>query len=171
MFYEVDRHNLIVDLDPAWDDFARANGGAVGATRAAVIGRPLLDFVAGDVARMFVSVALDSARLLERPRVLPYRCDSITRRRRFEMTITPHGQGSLLVDHQLVLDELKPFSRWSPRRTAEGWRCSQCLAVLLQGTQQWIDADKAPSRLPAHQVCGDCARRLFEPDATGAMPD
>jgi hypothetical protein len=162
MFYVVDGSNRVVDLDPGWDEFAARNGGGVQVTREQVIGRPLDHFLSGDATRMFVHAALDAARLLGQTRVLPYRCDSPTERRRYEMVISPAPAGSVRVEHRMLSCETRP-----PRRTertttlATGWRCSQCLSVRLPGSTAWVSADAVDRPPLAQDVCPACVSRLF----------
>lgn len=162
MFYVVDGSNRITDLNPDWDEFATRNGGGAQVTRDQVIGRPLDSFLSGDATRMFVHAALDAVRLLGHTRVLPYRCDSPTERRRYEMVISPAPEGGVRVEHRLISCETRQPRRpeW-PATLTSGWRCSQCLSVRLPGSTEWISAD-AVSRPPlAQDVCPACVSRLF----------
>jgi hypothetical protein len=143
-----------------------ANGGGEGATRAVVIGRPLVDFVAGDAARMFVNTMLDSARLLGSLRVLPYRCDSPTRRRRFAMTVTAQAGGLVLFQHHLVLDEPRPDPAMRQQAGATiRWRCSQCPWARQPDAADRVVAGDMPSWLPTAEACRRCAARRHAPDS------
>lgn len=168
MFYRVDGNGRILEVHTRWDEFACANGGGERASSAGVVGRPLLDFVAGDATRMFVSAALDAARHLGSTRVLPYRCDSPTERREFQMVIRPEAGGSVCVEHVLTASEPRP-ARLN-RNRGLGWRCSQCLAVRLAGSAEWRSADTEAGGILAKDVCPSCAVRLFDLSnlATGA---
>jgi hypothetical protein len=160
MFYRIDAANRIVEVSPEWDDFARVNDGKENALSSTVVGRPLDDFLAGDATRMFVRAAIDAARLLSQPRVLPYRCDSPTQRRRFEMHISADAQGSVTVTHCLVDTQPRP-ARLHHRTAIGGWRCSQCLSVRLPGGREWISADALTTSALAQDICPACAGRLF----------
>jgi hypothetical protein len=162
MHYTVDLSNRIIDVGDDWDAAAEHGGGAAAAMRANVVGKPLEDFMAGDATKMFVRAALEATRLRGETRVLPYRCDSPSERRRFDMVISPLGQGLVRVEHRLVFAEARPPTR-STRPVARawaGWRCSQCLAVRLTGSGDWVEDDDSV-RL-AQDVCPTCARKLFE---------
>jgi hypothetical protein len=167
MFYVVDANNCVVDLDSDWDSFLSSNGGAAHAARSQVLGRPLDQFLAGDATKMFVRAALDAARLFGQTRVLPYRCDSPTERRQFEMVISPTNDGHVKVEHRLLSSQVRPARRsMGGSYPVGGWRCSQCLAVRHAGSPQWTSADAAPDTSPvvaplAQDVCPSCASRLF----------
>lgn len=154
MFYRVDREDRIVAVSEDWDAFAYANGGA-GALGSRVLGRRLNDFLAGDTTRMYVAAAIQAARVLGRPRTLPYRCDSPHERRRFQMTLTPGADGTVTVSHALL--DCVPRSP-KPALAAAGWRCSQCLAVRVEGGTEWLDT-APPRALRGYEICPACERR------------
>lgn len=166
-FYLVDRRNVVVEVGPDWDAIAGEAGGAPGALRAQVLGQPLLRFMVGDSTRMFVQAALDAARLGGRPRSLPYRCDSPSERRRFEMLIQPLEAGEVRVEHRWLGSEARrPGGLQAGLLQRVGWRCSQCLRVRLRGSPEWVELDgHAPL---AQDLCGRCAAQLFEPASSGA---
>jgi hypothetical protein len=166
--YLVDKSNRIIDVDERWDaTAARAQGGA-GSMRSCIIGRALDEFMVGDATKMFVRAALDAARLSSETRVLPYRCDSADQHRRFEMVITPLGDGLVQVGHRLLEAQPRAPRGGTPSRarTLAGWRCSQCLFVRFSGGSEWFDTDLEPGALLAQDVCPRCAKRLFDASAT-----
>jgi hypothetical protein len=162
MHYTVDLSNRIIDVDDDWDAAAELGGAAAAAMRASIVGRPLTDFMAGDETKMFVRAALDATRLRSETRVLPYRCDTPTERRRYDMVMSPLGEGLVKVEHRLVMAEARPMRRRDRPavRAKAGWRCSQCLAVRLAGSGEWVEDDD-PIRL-AQDVCPRCARQVFD---------
>jgi hypothetical protein len=164
MHYVVDASNRVVDVDDEWDTAAAGANGGARALRAQIVGQPLESFLAGDATKMFVRAALDAARLLRQTQVLPYRCDSPTQRRRFEMVISPLPDGAVHVAHRLVLAETRPPRAEQPKAQVHalaGWRCSQCMAVRLTGSHDWVEAEGyAPL---AQDVCPSCATKLFHP--------
>jgi hypothetical protein len=167
--YVVDESNRIVGVDEGWDTSAteQAQPGAA-PTGDKIIGRPLVEFLAGDATKMFVRAALDAARLLGESRRLPYRCDGPHERRRFEMVISPLADGHVKVEHILV-EAFPRIARHSRARLAvsAGWRCSQCLSVRLVGSTVWGDSNLDSSAPLAYDVCPSCARRLFESGPSG----
>ena len=135
-WYEVDASNRLIDVDPFWDVFALANGAQGNVTRDKIIGQPLMDFVTGDMTRMYVDVALKSARLKQMPRVLSYRCDAPGLKRWLEMTVEPLSGGRVRISHRLVSSsptKIRSEFRYSPK-FVQWLRCSQCLKLALIDT-------------------------------------
>ncbi len=164
MYYLVNKNNVIVDVDAEWDMAAASNTGGQGATGDRIIGRTLDDFLSGDATRMFVRSALDSARLMGTTRTLPYRCDSHTHKRRFEMVISPEENGHVRVAHQLISSELRASKKRQPAfdvLETVGLRCSQCWSVRLIGSAEWTAIDVPPNSQLVQDVCPPCSRQLF----------
>ena len=172
MFYVIDANNRLVDVDRDWDSFLSHNGGAAHAASQQVLGQPLDQFLAGDATKMFVRAALDAARLLGQTRALPYRCDSPSERRQFEMVISPVGNGHVKVEHRLLSSQARTTRPSAPAQPTALWRCSQCLAVRHAGSPDWLSTDVAGLDVAhsgatgthgplAQDVCPSCARRLF----------
>lgn len=161
-WYVLDAQDGLIAVDPAWDEFALANDGAL-ASSSNVLGRPLREFLVDDATLMFVEALLQATRLTGRPRTVSYRCDGPGLMRRYLMTATPLEGGQVRVDHELQCSEPRPAAtryRYAP--TAAWWRCSQCLALREPG-MPWIPADLLPPHLLAigdrevrYGVCGDC---------------
>jgi hypothetical protein len=150
-------------VDEGWDAAAEQAQGRAGCKRANIIGRALEDFMVGDATKMFVRAALDAARILAQTRVLPYRCDSADQHRRFEMVISPMGDGCVQVEHRLVFAEPRGLRKPSSRaRALVGLRCSQCLSVRIGGRTEWADAELEPGTMLAQDICPRCAGRLFQ---------
>lgn len=163
MFYVVDAGNRVLEVDSDWDEFLLRNGGAPHAASDGVLGRSLESFMIGDATKMFVRASLDAVRRSGQERSLPYRCDSPTERRQFEMRISPHANGQVKVEHRLIdASAHEPGRRSGGVSARAGWRCSQCLAVRHVGSQRWIGANVAPPGAPlAQDVCPGCVGRLF----------
>jgi hypothetical protein len=193
-WYRLDADDRLVAVDPAWDNFARANEGGA-ACAALVLGRPLRDFLSGDATRMFLESALQAARLTGRARTLPYRCDAPGRQRELEMVITPQPDGGALVEHRLLATRERPptarFRTTSAAAPADAgplghWRrCSQCLRVqgpgpdrAWHGAARWARTEPAAAAgrsVPVvDTVCHDCtvmARgHLADPPAPTGSP-
>lgn len=168
MHYVVDNANLIVDVDDSWDEAAAAAEGGTGAMRHRVMGRPLEAFMLGDATKMFVRAALEAARVLGQTRVLPYRCDTPSEHRRFEMVISPLAGGHVKVEHRLIL--ATPVAHRTRRSLPSviqgqervGWRCSQCLKVRMLSTNVWLEVERPPLGTLTQDVCPTCANGLFE---------
>lgn len=162
MYYRLDHADRIVEVHSDWDVFSVANGGGLRSRSVSVVGRPLLDFVAGDAPRMFMRAALQAARLLGERRKLPYRCDSPSHRRHFEMAVSACPDRSVLVEHVLLREELRAPGEGSAPAMGRGIRCSQCLSLRLLPQRRWLPADHVASQVAATAVCPACAGRLNE---------
>lgn len=156
-WYRLDATDRIVEVSPDWDVIAD-HYEAPGARAAAVVGKRLSDFLAGDAARMFIRAAVQSARVLGRMVTLPYRCDADSERRRFEMDLVPMPDQGVVIRHRLVSTERR--RALTPEQRG-GWRCSQCLRVRFRGSSTWEETD-VPIRFVALDVCPECSGRLFE---------
>jgi len=158
MQYRVDATDRIVELCSDWNRFALGNDGAR-AMADRVLGRPLFDFITGDSSRLFMHAVLDGVRTLCRPRMLPYRCDSPSERRWFQMTAHPLPGGGVLLLHQLTASQPRrpPLQRAGVRR----WCCSQCLASRPLGSQAWMQDDVTTVEVVGYDVCPSCSSRLF----------
>jgi hypothetical protein len=168
-WYRIDAAGRIVDVDPDWDRFALSNGGER-ATRAHVLGRPLADFLTGDITRMYLETALEAARLTGKPRTLPYRCDAPQRRRALEMTLEPLPGGDIIVRHRLLHSEARPprgpALRYGPPQQAACYRCSQCLRLLAGTPARGAGpASGSADLVVADTVCGRCLGQAMRADA------
>ena len=144
--YFVDADNRIVNVVGPWDEFALKNDGP-GACVQAILGKPLDQFIAGDVSRMFVSTMLMSARSLNRTVYRSYRCDSGHLKRYMEMTIIPVNDGILEVRHRLLHSEpmqqyqFVPAQRSGTTGVAGTKRCSMCNKIQANG--EWMEVEDA----------------------------
>ena len=150
--YTLDGTDRIVAIAGDWDRFALANGGEAIIERR-IIGRPLDEFITGDITRMFVRTMLMSARTTQRRIQRPYRCDSPELRRFMEMTILPGDGGQVEVVHRLIRSEVcrypLPVAAARARSlTPPIKRCSVCNRIRLGQTWQEIDEAVSRGRLP-----------------------
>lgn len=166
--YWIDLSENIVDVSADWGRFALENGGR-GIDSRQVLGRSLLSFVHGDVSRMFVRTLIQSARLLRRQMIRPYRCDSPTTRRYMEMRLSLDDSGLLRWEHRTVRTEPMPHALFftvqqqgkALARPGRLVRCSMCNRVKLG--QNWGEADQVLGRpvddmeiMVIYGVCPDC---------------
>ena len=157
--YTLDRRDRIVEVSDGWDRFALDNGGP-GACASHVVGRRLVDAITGDPTRMFMTAILMRVRVSGQPETVPYRCDSDTARRYFNMDLTPLAEDRVRVTHDLDREEPAPISvRIRPAAPGQParLRCSICCRIAAGA--QWVDpfdgsADQ--SYRVVHTVCPDC---------------
>lgn len=161
----LDTNDLIVRVSPEWDVFALANDGeqAVGAK---VCGRRLLDFVAGDITRIWVHNLLCKARMgrrIERD----YRCDSPTMKRYMQLAIELDAERTVRMRHTLLREEPMQHpvefalgSSSAPYRE----RCSICNRIQI--ADQWHEADAVNAgQNPVavlYTICPDCSYMLSD---------
>ena len=160
--YSVDEKLTITAVSLDWDDVAAAGDGSAGVMAAAVVGRPLLDFIVSDVTRMHVLTTLRAAQTLRRPRQTLYRCDTPEHRRLMSMRIVPAGQ-SLRLEHELVrMDPMRRPVHFRYQADAPRVRCSSCNR-FLEGTS-WLDPytldrDFTEPLAVCYGACTACASR------------
>lgn len=168
--YDVDAAGDVVRIDGPWDEFAKRNG-APHLTRAAVLSRPLLSFVAGHEMRQLIAMLL--ARVRSGAVVsLGFRCDAPSERR--HLVLDAHVESGVVRctsallraeprDVPLLLDDAQ--ARGDEMLTA----CSWCRRVRVPGGR-WVEVEEAvaaerffhggPVPLLTHGVCPDCASLL-----------
>jgi len=173
--YTLDRRDRIIEVSPGWDDFALDNDGE-GACADHVVGTRLVDAIAGDPVRMYMTAILMRVRTSGQAEAIPYRCDSETTKRRYIMTLEPLAEGRVRVIHQLDSEESTDLIiRVRPARVGERapLRCSICCRIREGGI--WIDPfaqGRNRNLRIIHSICEDCKqvplmayrRRRQEPD-------
>lgn len=164
--YWLDKREVIVEVGSGWSRFAQEND-APGLQPSRVIGRNLLDFVSGDVTRMYVHTLINGARMQGKPLIRQYRCDSPTTRRVMEMRLSMDPSGLLRWEHRLL--EASPLPNPLAFRTIQETnqarfhvRCSVC--TRLKSPRGWNDPEEiaGPCResdgsIPViYGVCPEC---------------
>jgi len=168
--YWLDIGDVIVDITGEWNSFAQENN-AQELERRRVIGRNLLSFIQGDVTRMYVRTLIQSARLMRKPLVRAYRCDSPEQRRYMEMRLCLEDSGLLRWEHRLV--RIEPLPRRLEFRVLDGpvrppriVRCSIC--NRLKQRAGWVEPDageipcpEGDGQIPViYGVCPGCLTGL-----------
>ena len=169
LFYRLDQSDRITAIGGAWDRMAQENGGDR-LCGDSVVGRPLYDFISGDISKMFVRTVIEGVRVLQRPRTVPYRCDSPGLRRYMEMSIKCEPGGGLLLEHRQVRTEATgrrfDFRVGTQPLRQMVVRCSHCNAVKVEG--RWGEPEALLPVAPAGDVpvvygvcptCMDLVRR------------
>jgi hypothetical protein len=170
--YWIDRDNRLVDVGGDWDAFALENE-TPAVLRDAVLGRSLLDFVAGTETRHLHEVLLERARSSIPLQRMPFRCDSPDLRRFMEMDIaSPDGE---VVEYRCRLLRAEP--RALPRAANAGianertmHMCSWCKKVHLT-RDLWVEVEEAVARFGlleddvppqvTHGICNTCLEKLY----------
>jgi hypothetical protein len=168
--YDVDAAGTVVRIDGPWDEFAERNG-APRLTRAAVLSRPLLSFVAGRDMCQLVAMLLTRARS-GAVVSLGFRCDAPSERR--HLLFEAHAADGVVRcrstllrteprDVPLLLDDGRPRS--GETVTVCGW----CRRVRVTDGR-WLEIEDAveaealfdggPVPALTHGICADCASLL-----------
>ena len=134
--YRVDAHSRITFVNDCWDRFARDNG-APELAGAAVIGRPMREFIAGAETWHLYGLLTRHAQRASRPCTLRFRCDAPHAQRFMHMRIEALDDGQIEFHSHAV--EIRPRA---------------ALAVLARG------AERDPSRLL--HLCSWCNRGEVE---------
>ena len=172
--YQLDEKRCIVAIDGPWDRFALDNDGAAACTER-VIGQPLLRFVCGDDARMWIDTLLQLASLTGEPLERLYRCDSPELRRFMSMRVVAEDTGMIRVEHRLlaVQQRFRPV-RFQPvmgSHPALRLRCSVCGRINHQDSwqeaDQWSGDGDEVTIVVAYTVCPHCYEdRVSKPPVT-----
>jgi hypothetical protein len=165
--YVIDPVDRIHAVDARWHATASANG-APELTPAAVIGRPLRDFIADRSTRHLSEVLLGRARALG-TLSFPFRCDAPGLRREMRIELSPEPGGYVRCRTTLLAAHAVPSLPLATTATGDAYlkMCSWCNRILLGG--RWDDPDTVVDRaqlfrthLPeiSHSICPDCTRQL-----------
>jgi hypothetical protein len=162
--YIVSPRRLLLRTTPAWERFARANGGHAVATFQP--GTPLLDVIP-EAMRAFYADGFDNACATATCWEHDYECSSPELYRRFRMIAYPFGD-FLVVTHSLLVEH--PHEQ-EPHPAGDDyvvggviWMCAHCRRVRWRGQLRW---DWVPAYLahpPAnlsHGLCVACAAYHF----------
>jgi len=156
----------IIAVGEQWDAFALENG-APELSGNAVIGKPLLDFVSGNVTRRFVNQLLQIVRANQRDLILDYRCDAPLKRRYMRMNISQiHGDLRFVHSVLKIEDRKQPlnFIKSQQRAKETKIRCSMCNLVRL--ADEWVEpelllqGDASGEMMVIYGVCQPCQQKL-----------
>lgn len=168
--YRIDRDNRLVEVGGDWDTFALENE-TPAMLRDAVLGRSLLDFVAGTETRHLHEVLLARARSGIPLRRMPFRCDSPDLRRFMEMDIASPDGAAVEYRCRLLRVESRASLRITPAGNGSTMRmCSWCKKVHLT-RDLWVEVEEAVARFGllendvppqvTHGICNTCLEKLY----------
>jgi hypothetical protein len=171
--YHVDPDDRIVFVNSRWDDFAREND-ALDVLGAAVLGRTLTSFIAGDEILHLFALLMRDVRKTGRELTVPFRCDAPEARRRMELTIAPGAQANVVFRSRLLSSEPRPPLYVLDRRAVRDGGtmlrvCSWCNRGYLRNrwaeleeiveAYGFFDVDTVPEI--THGLCPDCERAVL----------
>ena len=167
--YSIDREDRLQSVDDGWLAFACANG-APELTPAAVLGRPINDFIADPGTRHICGLLYERARRGATLR-LSFRCDAPEVRRNMILQFSPAGLGGVRFDTFLLDEQPRPLiallDATAPRGIDLVVMCSWCKRIRHQG--RWLDLEEGVRELRllshapeiSHGVCPSCTEALL----------
>ena len=167
--YAIDRHDRLVTVNDAWDQFALANE-APELVRDRVVGRWLWDFIGDTMTRHVYAALLVRARDGATPQ-FHVRCDSPTLRRELELRLTAEPDGAIVFETlPVTITPRPPQALWDRHASRSGLlrTCSWCKRVEVR--REWKEAEDAvvllglfegaPYPEVTHGMCTACAERM-----------
>lgn len=140
--YELDIHNNIVAINGFWQSFAIENN-APELTENQVIGKPLMEFISGNITKEFWQSLIDKARSVNEALLIDYRCDSPDLRRFMQIKLYRGENERLHFESALLRTEARPvsihFKRAHQRGANTKVRCSFCNHILHKNG--WVEAE------------------------------
>jgi hypothetical protein len=142
VIYELDVNNNIVAVNQLWQSFALENN-APELSHDYVIGKPLMQYISGNVTKRFWETFLEKVRLSNAVIHLNYRCDSPDLRRFMQIKAYRDACDGLHFESTLLRTEPKPasiyFKRSQQRSADTKVRCSFCNHILYKN--HWVEAE------------------------------
>lgn len=168
--YRIDRERRLVAVSGGWNEFASAND-ASELCGDAVLGRRLLDFVAGSETKHLYDLLFSRVEAGHTVSVR-FRCDAPSSRRHMRLTASPGApEGIDFRVETLEVDERPSqllLARHYLRDTEWVTICSWCKRVLLEG--RWVEVEEAiepldlfaRDRMPqlTHGLCASCTSAI-----------
>jgi hypothetical protein len=168
--YLLDDEMRFVDCNPAWDQFAAANGG-VGISRREMPGRLILDFIP-DVLRAFYVHKYWFAKRTEGWTDFEYDCSSPEKVRLFRMAMIRAGGGLIVANHLRLEEECSvgPALTAAERQSYVSpggliTTCANCRKTMRRDdvtVWDWVPEFLRQSQLTvSHGLCPRCAAHLY----------
>lgn len=171
--YELDAGFRLMSVDARWSEFAAANDAPELVSPSEYLGRSVLDCIADSTTALLYEQLFQQVRDTGRSVVLPFRCDSPTRRRFLNMNIERGRDGGLRLETTLTRSEVRPPMALLGRRRDSGGAplrvCGWCKSVDVEG--RWCEVEDAvrvlrlfdQDLLPpvTHGMCPSCHERLM----------
>ena len=167
VIYELDANNNIVAVNQMWQSFALAND-APELSHDNVIGKPLLQYISGNITKRFWETFLEKVRLSDEVIHLNYRCDSPDLRRFMQIKAYRDGCDGLHFESTLLRTEPRSssiyFKRSQQRSADTKVRCSFCNHILYKN--HWVEAESLVSAKHSvtleviYGICPKCQESL-----------
>jgi hypothetical protein len=189
MTYWLDSKNIIRKVDRNSDIRILSDNWTLRTSTNTIIGKPLFEFIANDITRMFVAALIDSVRLFPRTLTKPYRSDSPHAKRFMQMIVHPDVDGLIKVTHELIRSEplaqkilfkivqssnsrvpgdLLSMNKNQFERPYKLIRCSLCNCLQDPNNEHWQDVEHLQSTAQVleqpvpviYGVCPSCSASI-----------
>ncbi len=171
--YRVDAADRITSVNKPWGEFAAENKAAELSPNA-VRGRPLWDFIANPEVRCLYELLFRKVRKSRKPVMIPFRCDSPSRRRFMQLVVSPELGDTLEIVSRIIREEKRAtvalLDVAQPRSDKTLEICSWCKLVRLTDTH-WVEVEVALDVLGTYLgptwpqliqgVCPECGNQLL----------
>ncbi|MCU0800471.1 MAG: hypothetical protein MUD11_01635 [Rhodobacteraceae bacterium] len=162
-FYVLSFDNKIIDTSDDWNRGAAMPGGQ-GARSENVLGACIWSVVAGRDTQTYLNALFFTCRRTQAAVTVPYRCDTPTEARLFEMEIEPLSDDGLKVSHrQMPNADIGVPTLSGHDGTFPQEQCSQCLR-LAHG-DGWVESFpflRAGTKGLHYTVCPSCKAEALE---------
>jgi hypothetical protein len=168
--YTIDAHDRLVEVNPPFVASLPYSGGAN-----TLIGRPIWDFVAGELTRRLWEVLYERVRVAGAPLFVPLRADTANERRVIDVELHPAPDRSVRHVRECLWTEARPavalLDSNYPRDSRALLRCAWCARVQVRlGTWQEIEDAQfalgivAAETLPTIQdtACASCKQSVLK---------
>jgi len=171
--YVINADDVIVEVNPPWEQFASENSGE--ALVRGAQGTWLWQHLAGSEVKHLYRTLLEKVRETGRPVTFPFRCDAPDLKRSMMMEVTPR-QGGVVHFSSWILEETRrpAISLLAPDRAVapRGFlrMCAWCKRIAM-GDSDWAELEEAleggalfdmdPLPKITHGVCSDCQAMIL----------
>lgn len=171
--YVVSEKLQITYCNPAWDCFAREQGGSSAAMAASVVGRDLLEFIPDELKSFYLEL-FSQARALGKPTNHDYECSSPSVFRLYRLQIYPLRAGAgFVVQNSLRVERPHDRTSFEPHdavyKDTNGWihACANCRRTQRASDSaiwDWVPAYVSSHALNiTHGVCPMCLEFYYRP--------
>jgi hypothetical protein len=142
--YRIDASDVLSFVSPEWVHFAQSNE-APELTEANVVGKPIWDFITGEVARTLYGSLFSNLRSRRGEMAIPFRCDAPSAVR--HMTLTLRSMNGRAIECEGRLDRIEPrepvaiLSRGVARSQDSIPICSLCRRMAI--FEEWLEVRAA----------------------------
>lgn len=167
--YRIDGGDILREVSPNWEAFARANGAGRTCRPGDVLGHSLWDFVHGAQTRHLYEAVFARTRSGAPCGPIPFRCDSPRQRRFLELTVSPLPDGGIEIESTILRTEPRdPVALIDgnvPRSNELIRICSMCKKIA-NAAGEWLEVEEGLAQLRpfeadevprlTHAVCPRC---------------